>query len=155
MGKWRLQNLLKHRVCRDFLNPWSRAWEAKVQAVSQNNYSKIFSPRCLEMSSWGSSDCSGVAPGGHSPTPNDRWVLCTLVGRDVAPEIFYCFFFLILHPNLTPPVGEELCLPGHGRAATGAGWPPMACVTPTDNSAYGMGRETGKLPLVCTLLTIR
>lgn len=93
LGKWRLQNLLKHHVCRDFLKPWSRAWEAEVQAVSQNNYSKIFCPRCLEMSSWGSSDCSGVAPGGHSPPPpNDRWALCTLVGWDVAPEIFYWFF---------------------------------------------------------------
>lgn len=120
---------------------------------------KIIIARYLALDAW---KCPPGAPltvqewlQGGIPPPQMTDGLCAPWWDGTLHQKYFIVFFLILHPNLTPPVGEELCLPGHGRGATGAGWPPMARLTPIENSAYGMGRETGKLPLVCTLLTIR
>lgn len=88
LGKWRLQNADGESIlfAGTFSNPGLGHGRLKFSPVSQNNYSKIFSPRYLELCSWGSSGCSGVALGGHATTLNDSWTQCILVGWNVAPS---------------------------------------------------------------------
>lgn len=90
------------------LQDFLKSWEAEVQAVSQNNYNKVYSPGCCEKCPLGTPLALqdwlqvNIAPPWMSDGLSVPWWHGMLHQVHRPPEVFYC-----LCPDLSPPVGDD------------------------------------------------